>query len=158
MAEHIAALNIHGEFRGEQAVLGIGIEIVLRWPARTAAIKAERPMIAPVGAHLQHTFMLLEYVVAPERDAAAIFARTRLVGHELVSGELDRMLGLGHLDRVRGHVGEHVRVAVEPVGPRARTPRAAGEIYVNERLAVLVITADRDAGVAAVARGLHLVG
>ena len=68
------------------------------------------------------------------------------------------MLGLGHLDRVRGHVGEHVRVAVEPVGPGPRAPGAAGEIHVDERLARLVVAADRDAGVAAVARRLDLVG
>ena len=37
----------------------------------------------------------------------------------------DRLLGLGDFDRVRRHVGEHVRVAVEPVGPRPRAPRAA---------------------------------
>ena len=80
-------------------------------------------MVAPVGAHLQHAFVLEEPVVAPERHAAAVFAGAGLVGHELVGGELDRMLGLGHLDRVRRHVGEHVRVAVEAVGPRAARPR-----------------------------------
>ena len=41
-------------------------------------------------------------------------------------------------------------------GPRA--PGAAGEVDVDERLAVGVVAADRDAGVAAVARRLDLVG
>ena len=41
-------------------------------------------MVAPVGAHLQHAFVLEEAVVAPERHAAAILAGAGLVGHELV--------------------------------------------------------------------------
>ncbi len=80
-------------------------------------------MVAPVGPDLQHAFVLEEPVVAPERHAAAELAGAGAVGDELVGQELHGLLGLGDLDRVRGHVGEHVRVAVEPVGPR-RAPQA----------------------------------
>ena len=115
-------------------------------------------MVAPVGADLEHAFPFEEAVVAQERHAAAELAGARLVGDELVGQELDRLFGLGDLDRVRGHVGEHVRVAVEAVGERPCAPGAAGEIDIDEGLAVGVIAADRDAGVAAVAGGFHPVG
>src|SRR5262249_57392678 len=82
---------------------------------------AEAPkgrMAPPVRAHLQHGFLFEQAIVALERDAPAEFAGARLVGYELVSSQLDRMFGLGHLYRMRGHVGEHVGITVEPVAPR----------------------------------------
>src|SRR3954447_23713723 len=99
MAEYIAVLDVHGELGGEEPVLAVGIEIILRWLPRAAAIEAEWAMVAPVGAHLQHAFVLEETVIAPEWHAAAIFSGAGLVRHELVGGQLDRMLRLGHLDR-----------------------------------------------------------
>src|SRR4029079_14095710 len=131
------------------AVLRLRIEIVLRGPARTAAIEAERPMVAPVGADLQHRLVLEEAVVALERHATAILAGARLVGNELVGQQLERLLGLGDLYRVRGHVGHHVAVAVEPVGPWPGPPGAAGEVDIDERLALGIVGADRDARVGA---------
>ncbi len=158
MAEHVALVDRHRELRGDEPVVGVRIEIVLGRAPGAAAIKAERPVIAAVRAHLQHRFVLEETIVAPERNAAAEFAGAGLVGHEFVSRDRQRHFGLGDLDRLRRHVRHHVRVAVEPVGPRAAAPGAAGEIHIDERLARLVVAADRDAGVAAVARRRHLVG
>ena len=57
-----------------------------------------------VRTHLQHTVRFIEAVIATERHAAAIFAGTRLVGDKLVRQQRDRMLGFGHLDRMRRHV------------------------------------------------------
>src|SRR5262249_42626242 len=100
MAEDVTLLDGHGELAGQHPVLRLRIEIVLRGPARTAAIEAERPMVATVGADLQHRLVLEEAVVALERHAAAILAGACLVSDELVGQELDRLLGFGDLDRV----------------------------------------------------------
>ena len=111
-----------------------------------------------VGAHGHHRFGLVEAVLALEGHAAAELAGPRLVGHELVGKHGDRLLGLDNLGGGARLVGEHVRVAVEAVGPGPRTPGAAGELDVDERLALRVVAADGDAAVAAVASGFHLVG
>ena len=104
MAEDVALLHRHGELAGQRAVLTLRIEVVLRRCPRVAAIEAERPMVAPVGADLQRALLLEEAVIAPERHAAAILAGPRLVGDELVGEQLDRLLGFGDLDRMRGWV------------------------------------------------------
>ena len=97
-------------------------------------------------------------VIPPERRAAAEPARPHRVGDELVGGDLQRLLGLGHLDRLRGHVGVDVGVAVEAVGIGPPAPGAAGEIDIDEGPPLAVPAADRDAGVAAVGSGEDLVG
>src|SRR6185312_154688 len=97
--------------------------------------------VAAVRTNLQDTRSFVETVVAPERHSAAILSRARLVGDELVCEERDRMLRLGDLDRLRGHVRENVRIAVEAIGPGTAAPCAAREIDVYERLAVRVVSA-----------------
>ncbi len=136
----------------------VWIEIVLGRASGAAAIQAERPVITAVRAHLQHRLVLEETIVAAERNPAAEFAGAGLVGDEFISRDRHRHFGLGDLDRLRRHVRHHVRIAVEAVGPRASAPRTAGEVHIDERLARLVVAADRDAGVAAVAGRRHLVG
>src|SRR5262245_55677301 len=66
MAEHVALLDRHGELAGQDAIFLRRIEIVLGGSTGTAAVEAEGPMIAPVGADLQHPFRLVEAVVAPK--------------------------------------------------------------------------------------------
>src|SRR6185295_15292022 len=73
VTEHVALADRHRELRGNEPAVGIGIEIVFRWLAGTAAIEAEWPMVAPVRTDLQHPLALKETIVAPERDAAAKF-------------------------------------------------------------------------------------
>ena len=59
---------------------------------------------------------------------------------------------------MRGEVGEQVRVALEPVGPRPPAPGSRCEVDIDERPAIGVIAADRDARRAAVGSGGHAVG
>ena len=111
-----------------------------------------------VGAHLQQPFGLEEAIVAAERRAAPVAAGAGAIRHELVGEDLQRILGLGHLHGLGGHVGEDVGVAVQPVGPGPRAPGAAGEIDIDEGLPLIVVAADGDAGVAAVRSRKHFIG
>ena len=115
-------------------------------------------MDAAVGTDLQHARLLQHPVFAREGNAAAEAARAGAPGQELVAEDLDRLLGLGDLDRRAGHVGEHVRIAVEPVRPRAPAPGAAGEVDIDEGLALRVVAADGHAGIPAIPRRAHAVG
>src|SRR5438067_684820 len=83
--------------------------------------------------------------VAAERGAAAILAGSHHVLDVFVAVDADRLLRFRHLDRLRRHVGVDVGIAVEPVRIGASAPRRGGEVDINERLAVRVVAADRDA-------------
>src|SRR5207248_3569042 len=109
---------------------------------RPAAIEPERTEIAPIGAHLQYRLLGEELVLAAEWCTAAEFAWPHCILDEFVSGDLQRLLAFGHFDRLRGHVGVDMRVAVEPVGIGPRAPGAAREIDIDERRAIGVVSAD----------------
>ena len=87
-----------------------------------------------------------------------MLACARLVGDELIGCHHEGHFGFRYLNRLRGHVRHHVRIAVEAVSPGTSTPRAAGEVDIDKWLARFVITTDRNAGIAPVARRRHLFG
>src|SRR5258707_397301 len=72
VAEEVAQVCHYGELAGERRALDAGVRRALGRGAGAAAVKAERAMIAALGADLQSALLLEEPVIAPERHAAAI--------------------------------------------------------------------------------------
>ena len=67
------------------------------------------------------------------------------------------MFRFRHLYRMRSHIGKHMRVAVESICPRPCAPSATCEVDINEWLAIGVIAANRNAGVAAISSSLYFI-
>src|SRR6266436_3771961 len=69
VAKQIALVHIHRQLRGQRRRVAIRVQVIHRWPAGAAAIKAERAEGAAVGAHLQYRFLGQQLVFAAERRA-----------------------------------------------------------------------------------------
>src|SRR5262249_54691262 len=152
--EDLTPLHRHGELGWQEARLTLrGDEEVLRCAPGLAALEAIRAKRAPIGADLERGFRFDEPVVTPKAHAAAVLPGAAGVLDELEAEDLDRMLDLAHLGRLRREIPEDMGIAVEAVGPWARAPRGHQEVHLNERREVGVVPADEHAGRTAV-RGL----
>src|SRR5262252_1155303 len=158
VAEYVALVHLHRYLRRQRPIFAMRVQIVLGGVSGAAAVKAEGLVRLAVRAHREHRLDLVEAVAALEWHATAELAGSGLVGHELVGQHRDGLLGLDDLGRRARLVGEHVRVAVEAIGPGSRAPRAARELDVHEGLALLVVAANGNAAVAAVTCRLDFVG
>src|SRR5581483_9383046 len=101
--------------------------------------------------------MFQEAVLAIEWRASAEFSGAAPIRQVLVAENLDWLLGLRNLDRMRCKIGEHMCVALESVGPRSAAPCAGGEVGIDEGPSIGRIAADGDAGRAAVRGREHTI-
>src|SRR5437773_328003 len=122
VTEDVAALHDHRELARQHTVLASRIQHVERGAPGPTAEEAPGAKDVAIGAHLEDGFLFEEPVVTADRGSAAVLAWPAHVLKELGAEDLERLLGLRDLHRRQRHVGEHVGVAVEAVGPGTAAP------------------------------------